>query len=87
LVKKGLAMFRRETYDQEGNVVDLIERPYNFEEETAIWEGKMKASDAELMSRWEEEHIEHDHGGVTSSPGQQDKYDEKKALRLEQPKE
>jgi len=51
---------------------------------TNNWKAQMAATDKDL-SRHEEDHIEHDHGGVTTVPGLQGKYQAKKTLRGQKP--
>lgn len=56
-------------------------------EDLKIWTDLMKNSDTTEISRNLEDHIEFDHGGVSSNPDLQAKYDSKKDKRSQRPEE
>lgn len=52
----------------------------------AEWKSAMAESDRTMISREMESHLEKEHGGVTADTFLQKKYDDKKALRANNPK-
>ncbi|MGR3179817.1 MAG: hypothetical protein ACUZ8E_17395 [Candidatus Anammoxibacter sp.] len=77
-------MFRRETYDNKGNVIELIERPFTPKELLVNWEVEMQATDLS-------DDLENimDALSVTVrdkiAPETLNKYNAKKLLRAEKP--
>jgi len=66
------------------NLVDIPQQEI-FDNDLRKWEDQMQTSDATLMSRALEKHIEVDHNGITNDPDLQNKYNQKKALRNTKP--
>ncbi len=64
---------------------DLEEKQNILDETLKVWLEKMQLSDINLMRRELEEHIQHDHNGITNSLLLQKSYDMKKQLRKSKP--
>lgn len=82
-------MYRKETYDNKGKIVDLVERPFTPDEVMNIWKAEMAATDNPQtgMSQDRFWHIKEDHDGVTGNPDSQTRYDAKKAVHDSKPAE
>jgi len=59
-----------------------LQSPENIAYEN--WQAEIATTDGDIP-RWLEDHIEHDHGGITSAAHLQGKYDTKKAVRGRRP--
>lgn len=65
---------------------DLEEKQNTLDKPMKIWVKTMKSSDEGLISRKLEDHIQHDHNGITNSLVLQKAYALKKQLRKGKPK-
>lgn len=65
---------------------DAKEAAYEIARPLRKWKDEISATDKD-MPRWLENHLEADHGGITSNPFTQAKYDSKKEIRSRKPTE
>ncbi len=65
---------------------DIEEKQDELAKPLKLWVTTMKSSDGILITRELEEHIKHDHGGVTNSLVLKKYYELKKELRDTKPK-
>ena len=80
-------MYRHETYDNDGNLIKVIEREYTQEEKYTKWQAEISATD-QYMPRQLEDVIDALSASVRSKIAKEtlDKYENKKLIRSQKPK-